>query len=228
MAQSQLSLYNLAISLLGGDYSIGTVNEQSIPAETLNLWYENVRQVLLRSAHWNSCRRYTRLTQEAVRDFSVAWAVGAPEPGFAYSYEWPTGMLAARYLTSFDEFSIGYDDDSQVLNCNLGGTATEDKPVLCYTIDQTDPAKWEPDLYQAMAWALGAVVSIPLSGRKGTNAMVQMANSIILSARANSANEMLRFFQRRPTVLGERGYSYPVPVPFIYPYGALFSAQGTT
>lgn len=227
MAQSQLNLYNLAVSLAGGDYTIASTGEGSIPAAACELHYENVRQVMFRAAHWNSLRRFARLTQDAERDDDAAWVSTDPSPGWAFSYALPTSCLAARFLADFSEFDLSYDNNSRILNTNLGGTATEDKPILCYTVDSTDPTLWEPDLYQSVYLALAAIICGPLTGK---NAKVQtlsaMANSILASARAANANEYFRRFQQTPGNLQARGYNYTVSTPFVYPYGAMFSVTG--
>jgi len=227
MAQSQLNLYNLALAIVGSDYTISATNEASIPAETCDMWYENVRQVALRAAHWNSAKRYARLVEDTERDTAADWVSTDPEPGYGFSYALPANMLAARYMTDFSQFTLGYETAAKIISSNIGGSAATDAPILCFTVDVTDLTIWEPDLYQAIAYALAAHVSIPLTGKvsKSVNNF-QLANNIILEARAATANEIRRFMTQRPETLAARGYSYTVAAPYVYPYGALFSNTG--
>lgn len=227
MAQSQVALYNLALALIGDRYTVVSAGEQSIPAETCTLFYEPVRQTILRAAHWNSARRFSRLTEETERDLTAAWVSTDPNPGWAFSYDLPTSILAARYITTFDQFDIGYDNDGKVLNCNVGGDDTEDKPILCYTVDVTDATLWEPDLYLALAHALAAYIFLPLTGKSGRSQMLlEFANGKILDARAAAANERQQSFRQNPEILQARGYSDAGLAPYIYPYGPMFSATG--
>lgn len=229
MAQSQLALYNLALSLVGDDYSVAATNESSVPAATCELWYENTRQVMLRTAHWKCAKRHARLVVDETRDTAAAWISTDPEPGWAYSYTPPTGMLAARYMSDFSEFDVGFDDSEKVILSNVGGTTVPDnQPILCYTKDITDPTLWDADFYQALAFALGANIAIPLTGKSSrVGTLASLANSAVMQARANSANEMHRLFTQQSEELQLRGYAGPyVTTPYIYPYGSMFVPSG--
>lgn len=227
MAQSQLALYNLALSHCGQDFTIADTTESTIPAAICNLHYENVRQVVLRSAHWNSAKRFARLTEEAERDVDADWVSTDPMPGFAFSYALPSSILAARYLTTFEEFELSVDNDKKILSCNVGGAAATDAPVLCYTIDETDPTKWEPDLYAALSWSLAGNICMGLNGKVArAQFAIDTAYRLVLSARANSANEMNRLFEKQAQVHALRGHSQAPSNAFIYPYGNFFLGSG--
>lgn len=227
MAQSQLNLYNMALAACGADYSLSATNEETIPASVCNLWYENVRQTVLRAAHWKSAKRYARLTEEAERDLSADWVTTDPEPGYAFSYALPSSLLAARYLTDFSQFDIGYDNDKKILSCNIGGSAATDAPVLCYTIDVTDVTLFEPDLYQALIYGLAAHISMPLTGKVArVRGLLELANGVLLSARAATANEMYVVYNQFTERLQARGFTHNIPSIYVYPYGGLLAAPG--
>ena len=237
MAQSQLALYNLALSAMGADYSITSLTEQSLPAEACNLWYENTRQTVLRAAHWNSCKRYARLTKAYARetetgytvDADADWQLDDPEPGFAFSYAVPERMLAARYLSDFSQFTLGTNSNTgeELISCNTGGETVDDAPILCYTWDQQNPVKWESDLYQSMIYGLAGHIVMPLSGKpERAKLMFSLANQFIVEARTRTANERLQLFAQTPERLQARGYSYTPWTPYIHAYGNLFSGTG--
>ena len=226
MAQSQLSLYNLAASLLGVPFTIEAVDEETIIAEDLNLWYENVRQTVLRAAHWQSCKRFAKLTTEVGdRSDGGDWVAGDPHPGYVYSYERPSDCLAVRHLSSYARFDVGYDttNSKQVVYCD------EEDPLLIYTADVTDVSLWEPDLYKAVAYGLAGTVTGGITGKRSKMAdNIQLANEMILSARAATANEMgNRMQQPTPESLAVRGYATYTPYGYIAPYGALLVGTGT-
>jgi len=240
MAQSQVALYNLAIAACGGDYTVSATSEESIPAETCELFYENVRQTVLRAAYWPCAKRHVRMTKAAARDAETGydsntdadWQTSDPEPGYAYSYTLPNSMLRARYLSTFEVFSLGWEEegDHAIISCNSGGVTADDAPILCYTKDVTDVTTWEADLYQSVAYGLAAHIALPLTGKTTkADTLFTLANSFILMARANSANEMahLRNVQQMPERLQARGYAYsPIIAPYIYPYGNLLTGTG--
>lgn len=213
--------------MIGENFTVSDITEESVAAATCQLFYDNVRQVVLRAAHWNSAKTYARLVQKTARDDSSSWLDTDPEPGFIYSYTPPSDMLAARYMADFSMFSLGNDASGKVINSNIGGDATTDAPILCYTKDVTDPTLFEPDLYQAIYSGLAAAIVMPLTGKRARAAdLAASANAIILAARANNANEYFTLLQPIPEVLQARGYDYSVPSGYIYPYGALFAGTG--
>ena len=238
MAQSQVALYNLAISAVGGDYTISATNEESIPAEICELWYENVRQTVLRAAFWQTAKRHVRMTKAAARDSETGydtdtaadWQTSDPEPGWAFSYTLPSNMLRARYLTDFSMFTLGWEEEGshKILSANVGGETADDAPILAYTIDVTDVTLWEPDLYQAIAYGLAGHIAMPLTGKPGkAEMMFTLANGLINEARANTANEMHVMLQQAPGRLQARGYAYqPVLNPYVYPYGNFLAGTG--
>lgn len=240
MAQSQVNLYNIAIGAVGADYTISATSEASIPAEACELYYENVRQTVLRAAFWNCAKRHVRMTKAAARDATTGydsdtdddWVTSDPEPGYAFSYTLPASMLRARYLTTFEMFSLGWEEegDHAILSCNTGGINATDAPILCYTKDVTDVTAWEPDLYQAIAYGLAAHICQPLTGKKAsTEQLLGIANSFILVARQATANTQghLHYARQVPERLQARGYAYsPVVQPYVYPYGHLLTGTG--
>lgn len=227
MAQSQVALYNLALSTAGLRYTISATSESTVPAKTCELWYEVVRQTILRAAHWNCAKRYSRLTEEAERDTAADWTSTDPEPGFGFSYRLPASMLYARYLTDFQEFVLGYETDRKIISCNTGGSAAADAPILCYTVDVTDVTLWEPDLYMAVAFGLAAHIVVPLSGkRQRALDTMELANQKLREAQAANANEMTRMFQEKAESLQARGYAFTTRTPYFYPFGSVFTGTG--
>lgn len=234
MAQSQLALYNMALAASGANYTIGAVDEQSIPAELCQLWYENVRQTVLRAAHWNSAKQQIRLEKRSAADAETgytsdsaeAWADTDPEPGYLFSYEIPCKILAARYLSDFSQFSLGNETATggRIISCNVGGEAATDRPILVYTADNVKVNTWEPDLYQTVVYGLAAHISMGLHGKPSRAAsLFDLANQLMNEARANTANEMHRLIVQQPASLTVRGYNFGPVTPFVYPYGAMFT-----
>jgi hypothetical protein len=227
VVQSQVALYNLALDAVGMDYVINAVDEETIGAEKCNLWYEPTRQALLRSAHWNSSKRFARLTIEAERDDAEDWVTTDPMPGWAYSYSLPADYLYARHLADFQPFDIALDNDKLTLVSNWGSDTASERPILCYTFDQTDITKWEPDLYIAMAHALAANICMGITAKLARKMRLQeTVQGLIAEARATAANEYHQLWRFRPSVLAARGYGVQESTQYLYPYGVMFSSTG--
>lgn len=229
MAQSQLNLYNMALSHAGSKYTLASPSENSIPADICNLWYENVRQTVLRAAHWNCAKRFARLTEEAERDTGADWVSTDPAPGWGFSYEVPENMLYARHMADYSMFDLHYETDQMVINSNMGGSSTEYVPILCFTIDVEDVTVWEPDLYQTIVLGLAAMICAPLTGKlQKEQTVVNKANIALREAQARHLNEHQVRWMMNPTQLQVRGYSFTPTTPYLYPFGAGFSGTGSS
>ena len=97
--------------------------------------------------------------------------------------------------------------------------------TLYYTLDQTQIALWDPDLYLAIAHALAAYICLPLNGKTTqARAAQQQANSLIYSAREAAANESFEPVDMAPEWIAGRGSIYASPgVRYIYPSGPLIA-----
>ena len=100
------------------------------------------------------------------------------------------------------------------------GAAGNQRVVLCnqefaiasYVQDITDPDTMDSNFIESWAKALGAEITIPLTGdKKLANAAIQEVNSAIQWARANDGNEGLTVNDVTPDWLRIRGIEYPAP-----------------
>lgn len=231
MPQSQLDLYNMAVASTGGDFTIATLVEESVPRELCDLYYETVYKTVLRAAHWKVAKRFARLVKVKERDFSQDWAADDPEPDWMFSYAMPSTALAARHLNDFSMFTVGWDETTSqdVLYANVGGPNANDAPILTFTADiGPDPVNWNPDLYLATAYGLASYISRPLNGKRAqAMEMLQIANDLILSARAHTANEQQVIQRVIPSELAARGFDAFPEFRFIQQYGPLLALPGT-
>ena len=215
MATDVVSLWNLAVSAAGGRGSISAEDENSREANLCRLWYEPVRDNVLKSASWPCTKKYESLAVLATRaDFNATWTNTDPAPGWAYAYGVPNDMLAPRYLTTYAPFerALYGDVNSIVTNQPLA--------VLHYTMKQTDVTRWDAGLDAAVRYTLAANLSMPLSGKSTrTRELRDLAFNTVREARTDMANESDQFSDAAPVWIGERGYSGPTsPTRFFYPY----------
>ena len=104
------SICNQALAAVGTRSSIASINEASNEARACLLQYDPTRKHLLRAAHWNFARAYSkfqlmraqRSTPEALvipGGYASGWDERIePAPPWLYAYAVPSTCLAVRYL----------------------------------------------------------------------------------------------------------------------------------
>lgn len=219
MAKDVLSVFNLAASIAGSHDTMSSPDEISREAELCRLWYEPIRDFVLRAAPWASTKAFARLTALKARDTALDWAAGDPEPGFLYAYALPSNMIYPRYLANFGRFTMAlYDQNRLAIMTNV------ESPVLCYSIQQNTPAMWDQHLYMAIAHALGAKITIPLNGKdQRARQAVEEANQLIMAARTSQANVDHNTYESLPEWITARGFGGGMESRFYYPFGPMLT-----
>ena len=213
MPADVVSVYNMALAAIGTRARVQSPTEVSPEAEQCSLWYEEVRDLVLRSAPWNCASAFRRLALSSERQDEV-WVPGAPAPGWRYAYALPGDFLAPRYLTDYAQFDLGVNSlDQKVLYTNSY------QPILRYTKRQARPDLWDVDLRAAIVFALAAHIAPKLTGSSDKVRLVTaQAIDKIMAAREASANETQTYQESVPEWLVARGYGGLTPfTPYIYP-----------
>jgi hypothetical protein len=218
MAQTQTQLYNLAAQVIGGRGKLVSTSDKSRYVEVFDLWYDPVRAIVLKAAHWPSAQKSQRLNLNKTRD-TGDWQNDQPAPGAGYAYTIPSDMLYPRYLSSYGHFTLGMLGDTKSL------FAHEGQAILTYTFDQTNPDLWEPELFFCIAHALAAYSALTLTGKQGLSKLAQQtANGIILRAQSAANNEDQDPIRAVASWHAARGYVGPAtPSRYIYPFGAILA-----
>lgn len=218
MANDLVTLFNSALSAVGHRDSIVETNEASREAALCNRWYTTIRDTVLRSAHWPSCRATAALTILAERT-STTWAEGDPDPPWLYLYNLPSDYLYPRFISTFEKFEITARNDAPKLLAN------SDEVLLVYTRKQAVTGAWDAHLWQAMIYGLAAHICVPLTGKRSSrNDLLSIANQSILEARAMAGNEDRTIYDHIPEWLVARGYGAPSTIlQYIHPCGPLLT-----
>lgn len=153
------------------------------------------------------------------------------------------GTLATVANVTANTFELSGVDSSAYTAYVTGGVvinqtqaATQRQVILTnapiavgvYNMDLTDYNLWPDDVIQTFVYALAGMITIPLGGDKKLAQMnIELANTKILDARANDANEGLTFQEHIPDWIRVRNaglidYSGDSLGYFTTPYGALF------
>lgn len=222
MSVSVVDIYNWALAAVGTRARVQATTETSVEAEACTIFYENVRDQILRSAPWDCARTYKRLAQSASRSEDTDWVEADPAPGWLYSYALPSDFLWPRFISTYARFELGVNSLNQKVLYTNDAT-----PILCYTKRQTRVDLWDADLQAAVGFALGAHICMKLtSSESKTKLVTGQAIDKILAARQAAANAPNFSFETVPEWLSARGYGGVAPTnPYIYP-SAEFSYAG--
>jgi hypothetical protein len=177
-----VTIYNMALSHLLISRQVDDVEEDSQEANTCNLWFERVRNQVLRDHPWDFAERFAEL----------ALIEEDPNHEWDYSYRVPTGFLAARRIavdgsrdtTNRIPYKVATDDD--------GGVIWTDEPDawLVYTAEITDPTLFPEDFAQALSLRLAWQIAKPLAASQAIAAQcLADYQAAVTRAVANSRNE---------------------------------------
>lgn len=206
-------IYNLALSAIGTRANVTSPDENTKESRTCNLWYETVRDQVLRAAPWPSAYAAQRLALEVERG-SDDWVGTDPAPGWQYAYSPPDDMIYPRYINGYQSFVLV---DGRI------ATNVEDA-ILVYTKREEDPNRWDVQLQMAIAYALGAHICLALEGKQQLAQLIaQRANDLILQARQSAANTDEFQLETVAPWHAARGVHAANLTRYIYPYGPVVS-----
>ena len=222
MATDVVTVWNLALSAAGSRATVSSEDEVSREANLCRLWYNPVKDNVLKTASWPSTKRYSRLAVLAERDSSADWVNTDPSPGYKFAYAIPAGILAPRYLTTYARFEL------EMLGDVLAIMTNEEQAVLHYSAKQDDVTRWDAGLDMAMTYSLASHMCYGLNAKSGLAARLdEKAFSFVVSAQTDIANEADDYSDKLAPWHSSRGFTdVPVATQFFYPYEAL-NAAGT-
>jgi hypothetical protein len=103
--QTQITIANMALGLIGARTNIQNFNQQTPEANAVSLFYEAEFTALARTANWNCLRRQAALTLLK----AAAWTpegqsqqYPAPPVPWSYEYAIPSDCLRARLIVPWD------------------------------------------------------------------------------------------------------------------------------
>ena len=144
MAVSEVIICNLALRKLGARL-IESLRGSSQEAVTCNLFYEEVRDAVLREYPWNFAAARCRLAKLAEQ----------PSFGFSFQYQLPADCLYLRQLeSSADEFVV----EGGKLLCNHDGVSA------IYTRKVTNSALFDSSFVMALSSRLAAEIADDITG----------------------------------------------------------------
>lgn len=179
-------LANQALSHCGTRSKIASLTEDSEEASAVQSHLETVRQTSLRAFDWNFARMTRTLAQLSA--CSVA--------RWAYEYTLPTDCVKLRRLNDrivplnpVDWYELAADVDSSSNPINVIYT-NDPTAVLIYTMDVTDPNRWDAGFADAFAYGLAARICYEVTGKDDrVKTLTQLWQATLWGAAAQAANE---------------------------------------
>lgn len=159
MAISEVKICNMALVKLGAN-RIESLLDESNEAINCNLFYETVRDSLLREHAWNFAEKHA----------SLAKLSEPPKLEYKFAYAKPADCLNARQLAS---------SDSKFIVVGKHIYTDIDDAKLIYTARIEDPTFFDPNFIEALSGKLGAEICESVTG---TTTKVQMMNTLYLNA----------------------------------------------
>ncbi|WP_319761042.1 hypothetical protein [Maridesulfovibrio sp.] len=144
MSVSRVKICNIALRKLGARL-IESLSDSSQEAVTCNLFYDQVRDAVLREHPWNFAASRIRLARLAEN----------PAFGFTCQYQLPADCLHLRRLDSEDDKFVVEGD--KILTDREGASAV-------YTMKVTNPALFDPSFVMAFAARLAAEMADDITG----------------------------------------------------------------
>lgn len=225
-----LGIWNDAVLNIGAKSSISALTEASAEAGVCALRYQGVIESLLRGSDWNCVRKTVALT-DITADFAAPsrWAYRYEYPDDClriWRMETPSGVLWQwpQPLQGY-EIAIDADPDTEVPTKYIYSNMTELSAI--FTEYAYDPAHgyyealFEPDLKEALGWALASAISGTLTSNTGiiSNARGEAMRTLAM-AQAACANESSPNSMDIPEAesLSIRGYDCYYGFPGMWPY----------
>lgn len=221
MAIDLVTVYNMSLSSIGAGSSLQSTTEKDRGAEQCNIWYESVRDQIMRSAPWPTLTRYKRLGLLVERDDDEDWVATDPPPGWLFAYGVPADYLWPRHFTDYAQFLPSQIASTHVLATNV------ETPILIYTGRETNPGAWDVDLRMAIVHGLAAHVAKAITGKEAdqVNAF-NLAQEKINMARQAASNQVQQQLEVVPSWIAARGFALQGPsTPYVYP-SAEFAMMG--
>lgn len=172
------------IGLIGlGEEPITAFTDQSKAARFCKARYDQLRRAMLRSCPWGC----------ATRQAGLAASATAPMFTYAAFYPVPTDFIRLNDLPE------NRDAIWELMNIATVGQAIatdEGAPLdILYNFDLTDPTQFDPLLSEAIGYAVGAALAIPLGRDKALKQIMEgeregrLSSARLVSAQENSRRE---------------------------------------
>ena len=163
---SDTRIGNLALSHVGAEHDIESLEEQSPEAAEVALWYDFARQQALEAFDWSFARKRVVLT---LHGDTISTTTNQPLAGvWGFRYKYPNDCVIARKI----QHPNAPPDDALPFEIELSLNGAEktiltnmENAVLVYTFDQEATKLFTPGFVLAFSYALASHIAWALTAK---------------------------------------------------------------
>ncbi len=159
MPTTQPQICNLALSKIGQNAYIDSINDASTEAAECKLHYDQVLDECLRQVDWGFARTRAALNLQT----------GDPPKPWHYQYVYPSDVVQARRIDT----GLREGEDLRHIQYRtelVGGLrllyTNQEDACLVYTARVTDPNLYPSNFVDYLSWKLAAAIVMPLTGNR--------------------------------------------------------------
>jgi hypothetical protein len=183
---SQADISNMALSHLGHSKTIVALTERSQEARSCNLWYEQVRDEVLREFPWP----FALVTE------SLALIAEEPNDDWGYSYTAPVNALRLVRSPYGSVRNPTWESETRYTIADGVLYSDQDLATIRYVERVDDPSRFPPDFVAALSYLLAARIAPSLTSKDQREGLVVLMEEKfkekINKAKANALNEQVR------------------------------------
>ena len=199
---SKVEICNIALASVRAK-SINSLDEASVEAQQCKLHYDIARQFVLRDTPWQFAKKVAALALLSVEP--LHWVYGYAYPIDCLKFRMVTGDYAFKQQQDVDDVSrwrfveeryepeLSVPFEIQNISGDRVITTDETEAYGIYTMDIDNEAMFDPHMVMALAYYLGSLIAIPLTGADIGRGMrkeaLSLYTSTISAAIANELNE---------------------------------------
>lgn len=184
MSISPVKIGNMALSNIGSGSTIESMDENSIEAKQIKLWYDFARKQALSALDWNFARK--RLVLATHSD-------DAPELEWAFRYQYPVDALVIRRLVNPSgpkAKPVPYVVENSADGAEKTILTNLEEAEAVYTFDNTNTIMYSADFVNAFAFLLATYISFILTSKRSIKSdNMQLYVNTLRLAQAHNANE---------------------------------------
>lgn len=218
MASSDVVICNLALSHIGADAMLSSINppDGSVESGYCSRFYPIARQELIEMFPWTFAKKRAALSELATNPSTVwTYAYAAPSDLIQPQRILTTSTLDAYGFFPYggllraDEVALFTERGSADFESEDGAILThEENAVLLYTRDVTDTSKFTAGFTVALSYLVASYLAGPIiKGSTGADAALRMRKMAVMKAneaRANDANSSVESNQFVPEHIRRR------------------------
>ncbi len=183
---AETDIINVALRLIGAD-TISALDDGSHNANVAGVFYEEIRDQLLRAHPWNFATKRVKLAQSAT----------APVFGYDHAYRMPADWLRTISVHADDAGVSTIQHTVEQVNDGTAIVTSVDHVYLRYVARITDPNRMTPDFRRALEYSLAAAMAVPIAGSNTLRSDTSRTASQTL-AQARSTDGMGATPEQRP------------------------------